>query len=1112
MIRRVALTGIIAILFTLSSWASHLMGGEITWVALTSGPNAGSYVFTLKLYRDCAGIPVSPSGQALDVANHPSITSIGLSLVSQTDISPTCYPGGPAISCGSPQPGAVEEYIFQSAPIVLSGVPPAAGWIFSWKICCRNTIISNLQNPSTEGFTLRAVMFSYNGQNAYPAFDSSPQFLERPNTVICTGNPFTYNHNAVDPELDSLSYDWAEPLDEYSGTYSYPTNPAPLPFNTGYSFQSPLPGPSQDPNNIPATLNSSTGEISYTSYTQGSFVTVIKVSAYKCGQLVSEVYRELQVVLLSCGSNSTPSVTAPFQNSSTNLYTEFKDTVYAGQLVTFNLTGSDPQFLPTGSPQTVTMDFTGNQFGASFTSTTTGCLNPPCATLNPPPPVSGPQTATTAFSWQTDCNHVQINSECNSFSNTYNFVVRTKDDFCPAPAMQFATISITVLGLPVVVSPELKCLNVQPNGDVLLSWDVPDTTNSRNTWNSYHIYSSSSVNGPFTVVDSVFSFSATSYLHSGANANAGPVYYFIRTRSGCGGEVQSPALDTLSTIFVNVNNPNTGIAGLSWNPLSSPNPQGSSNWYRVYLEFPAGVWTLLDSVQTLAFQDTVTVCSAQLNYRVEMDNNIGCVSVSNINGDIFEDNIVPETPLLDTVSVNVSGQAMLGWSASPSGDVIGYIVYQFIAGVWTPIDTTYGNTTSYLNSNSNADQVVEQYRVLAFDSCGNNSPLGTPHKSILMLNPVPDICNASVDLKWTNYINLNPSLAAYDIYVSVNGGAYTFLASNPAGDTTFTHTGLVQFSTYCYIVRARDAAESESTSSSIVCYFANIPQQPVFNYLKVATVESPGRVRIEAFVDVDASVSRYDFYRSYDLLGSYVLLGSEAATGQTIVTFHDGTAETDARSYYYKAVAVDSCGVDAMTSNIARTIYLTAEGRIDAKNEIRWNDYQSWLGGVERYNIFRSVEGEPLSATIIASVPFSGSDFNYFLDDVSGLLQTNGVFSYQIQAVEGQGNTFLLTDSSYSNIAAARQEAQVYIPNAFVPKGLNHTFIPVSAFIDRTDYSFKIYNRWGELIFHTRDASEGWNGMVDGKLCEGGVYVYDVSFKTSEGEYIEKKGTVALIR
>ena len=41
--------------------ATHLMGGEITWKCIKSGANAGSYVFEVKVYRDCQGVAISTS-------------------------------------------------------------------------------------------------------------------------------------------------------------------------------------------------------------------------------------------------------------------------------------------------------------------------------------------------------------------------------------------------------------------------------------------------------------------------------------------------------------------------------------------------------------------------------------------------------------------------------------------------------------------------------------------------------------------------------------------------------------------------------------------------------------------------------------------------------------------------------------------------------------------------------------------------------------------------------------------------------------------------------------------------------------------------------------------
>ena len=47
-----------------------------------------------------------------------------------------------------------------------------------------------------------------------------------------------------------------------------------------------------------STLNSQTGEISYNSNISGNFVTVVRIDAYKCGQIVASIYREIQAVLL----------------------------------------------------------------------------------------------------------------------------------------------------------------------------------------------------------------------------------------------------------------------------------------------------------------------------------------------------------------------------------------------------------------------------------------------------------------------------------------------------------------------------------------------------------------------------------------------------------------------------------------------------------------------------------------------------------------------------------------------------------------------------------------------------------------------------------------------
>lgn len=61
-------------------------------------------------------------------------------------------------------------------------------------------------------------------------------------------------------------------------------------------------------------------------------------------------------------------------------------------------------------------------------------------------------------------------------------------------------------------------------------------------------------------------------------------------------------------------------------------------------------------------------------------------------------------------------------------------------------------------------------------------------------------------------------------------------------------------------------------------------------------------------------------------------------------------------------------------------------------------------------------------------------------------------------------------------------------------------------------YSFTVYNRWGEQIFHTADPGVGWNGHFQGKLCKQDVYVWRVAAVFLDGTSVEQAGDVTLIR
>jgi gliding motility-associated-like protein len=88
-----------------------------------------------------------------------------------------------------------------------------------------------------------------------------------------------------------------------------------------------------------------------------------------------------------------------------------------------------------------------------------------------------------------------------------------------------------------------------------------------------------------------------------------------------------------------------------------------------------------------------------------------------------------------------------------------------------------------------------------------------------------------------------------------------------------------------------------------------------------------------------------------------------------------------------------------------------------------------------------------------------------------------------------------------------------YIPNVFSPNGdgRNDTYFPFTVNIKEIRF-FRIFNRWGELVFETKAFGEGWNGMYKGKLQPADAYVWTAEAVCNDGSIIRKSGNVLLLK
>jgi gliding motility-associated-like protein len=88
----------------------------------------------------------------------------------------------------------------------------------------------------------------------------------------------------------------------------------------------------------------------------------------------------------------------------------------------------------------------------------------------------------------------------------------------------------------------------------------------------------------------------------------------------------------------------------------------------------------------------------------------------------------------------------------------------------------------------------------------------------------------------------------------------------------------------------------------------------------------------------------------------------------------------------------------------------------------------------------------------------------------------------------------------------------VYVPNAFSPNGdLENDVLYVRSAI-ATKILFRIFDRWGELVFETTDQNIGWDGTFRNKLLKPDTYDYYLEATCVQGEQKIIKGNVTLIR
>lgn len=565
-----------------------------------------------------------------------------------------------------------------------------------------------------------------------------------------------------------------------------------------------------------------------------------------------------------------------------------------------------------------------------------------------------------------------------------------------------------------------------------------------------------------------------------------------------------------------VQNDNTnGNITLSWtNPPN--NPCGTFGQYTIYASStgPAGPYTAFPVTSQAATSYLLTglLSSGAPDWHFYMEAIYNCPGFTILQSDTVE-NKTPVTPLIVNVDVTPGDDVIFNWEPSTSPQTHSYIIYYYLSnGIAVPLGTVNGRfNTTYTDVVGDPTGESLVYTVAAVDSCGGISSFNTDPHNTIWLRASTTACQKQIDLLWNKYNNWIPGVKEYQIYASVNQGAFVLAATVDSSTTSYAFSNFNDGDSVHIFIRAVSEADTFIVSNSNIVHLeASIVQPPAYNFITNATVDIFNHISVTWLIDVSAELTFYRISRSgnnltYDIVEQ---LNAPSPLNQ-FETFNDTVGILPERNpYYYEITAFDSCQNQYKTPFV-KTICLKGELYDYYIANLVWNDFELYGATVTSYNLYRNFG---TGYQLIRTFPFG---VNTYSDSLQQFLAEKGIFCYRIEAVYNLNlpeANYQATLSSWSNEMCIIHRPIIYIPTAFAPNGVNNVFKPTIIYGEPKAYSMTIFNRWGGQVFESNDPALGWDGTDHGKEAQTGGYAYLIQFYANDGVKVERKGMVLLVK
>ncbi|MCE7062581.1 gliding motility-associated C-terminal domain-containing protein [Dyadobacter sp. CY343] len=257
-------------------------------------------------------------------------------------------------------------------------------------------------------------------------------------------------------------------------------------------------------------------------------------------------------------------------------------------------------------------------------------------------------------------------------------------------------------------------------------------------------------------------------------------------------------------------------------------------------------------------------------------------------------------------------------------------------------------------------------------------------------------------------------------------------------------------------------------------------------------------VQAENVINTQVQLSGEGLTSSYDLIIERALAGSSdyqkvSPTDNQSLQFVDNAVSTNENSYCYRFQYENACNLRSPGfSQPICSILLSSR-----TPEIVWTSDSPFTEPVGSYDLHQLDDQGNIEQTIPKQLQIAHS-----LD-----LAAQSSNSFQIEAKSADGALV-----SSSNVLNFRSQPIVLVPDAFTPNGDTHNerFEVKAYFI--SEFQMSVFDRWGEVVYHSQNLAETWDGKVASGNAAGGYYIYQIEAVDTFGRKFSKKGSFLLIR